>query len=649
MSATPEHQTPSDQIAGDGPPSPSTQIQPDSPSPAYQSGGSVSDVPNSVQPLKHPVRLWPALLISFVGVMTFVFSYFVIDRLDVTREWSNSFFVLLTASAMPALCTLLTLIWWLFFSRQTWSTKVKVLALLAIATTGVIFACEPGIRFVIIMWGLPAAVAAMVFHWALPGSPASWSRTLGLIGVMVVSLLPWIGLKFDGSAGNALPDLTLRWSEGGRVVQNPEGMADLADRQLALHWPGFRGPKRDGIVEGVKISVDFVKNPPEPIWKTAVGDGWSSCVIVGDLLYTQEQRHTSEEQQDNKYECVVCYDANTKKALWIHKEETLFFETQGQGGPRATPTYENGNLYVMGATGRFLCLDALTGDKKWGVDITKSNGSPAPTWGFSASPLIYKNLVLVQGGGFKGQPILLAYDKKTGDLKWAKGKGVTHYCSPVLMKLDGVEQIVQQSGSGITSHDPETGDVLWEIEWEAPVPSSAVALPWQIGPQSMVAVLGHPEVGGTSGAKRFKITESDGQWNVEEVWHSKRFDPRFNDIICHDGYLYGLSAGTLECYDLKTGSRQWRGDRYGFGQLLLVGDKLLVISEKRVGFTKKGFVVLVKADPEKFTPLGQFPAVEGKAWNHPAIANGKLYVRTEKEMVCYPVTSVDKNDEVKKD
>ncbi len=638
MSTTPENQTPSSQIQTDGPQAQATQIQADKPATS-----PLPDVQSQREPTARPVRLWPGLVLSVFGIVVFVLTYFLVDLFEATQEWSNSIVVLFSAALAPAACSIFLLIWWLFFSRQAWFTKGKVLALLALATTAVMFACEEGARFVVAMWGIPATTAVMVLYWAISSSTASRSRNIGLVLVTLASLLPWVAFRFQGSAGNALPNLTLRWNVTVRDVQEPDENVNLASIMLPKaetvreDWPGFRGPNRDAIIPNLTISPEFVTTPPKPLWKTDVGDGWSSCVIVGNLLYTQEQRNT-------EYEAVVCYDADNGEAIWIHKEKARFFESQGRAGPRATPTYEDGKLYVMGATGLLLCLDARDGSKKWGVNITDTIQAEVPTWGFSASPLVYKDTVYVQGGGKNNQPILLAFDKKTGDFKWGAGSGDTQYCSPVLMKLDGVEQIIMQSGSGITSHDPKSGDVLWKLKWGAPMPSSVVAMPCKVGPNSLVAAVGHG-----SGMKRLKVTKSGGKWNVETQWKTTRFDPRFNDFICHNGYLYGLSAGFLECYDLETGSRKWRGEKYGFGQLLLVGDKLLVVSEKRVFTAEKGFVVLVKADPSRFTPLGKFLAINGKAWNHPAIADNKLYLRTDKQMVCYPLMLGENAPDAKKE
>src|SRR5262249_7875394 len=140
-------------------------------------------------------------------------------------------------------------------------------------------------------------------------------------------------------------------------------------------WPGFRGPNRDGSLRAVRIATDWDAAPPKQLWRRRVGPAWSSVVIVGGRLFTQEQL--------GEGEAVVCRDAATGRTLWSHKDAARHEGVQGGAGPRATPAFAGGRLFALGATGLLNCLDAATGDRQWFRDLTADARTQVPLWGFS--------------------------------------------------------------------------------------------------------------------------------------------------------------------------------------------------------------------------------------------------------------------------
>jgi outer membrane protein assembly factor BamB len=573
----------------------------------------------STLPASRSIPLWPALAI--IGAMGLLIGG---GYLFFSEDWLSVLGLFIGIS----LGGLLLLVWWFSFSRLTWRIKGWGLLLFAVAVVLAVAVSDSTIWLMILLWGAPFSLAALVVYWTISGVLPVTTRTIGLGVVGLVSLAPWALLRMEGMVGQSTPHFFWRWtlSTEDQFLQYLRGegqsnRAALPQEKLyatAADWTGFRGPNRDGMVPDVQLSAEWIGNPGEPLWRHPVGLGWSSCTVVGDYLFTQEQR-------DNE-ETVVCYEAATGKQVWEHKDDTRFSEVAGGDGPRATPTFHDNRLYTMGANGLLNCLDARTGERIWSKDVTRDNDSPVPVWGFATSPLIWNNLVIVQGGGKDGQPLLLAYDIEKGKRKWAAGSGMTGYSSPRLTTLAGVAQILMVGGDGLSSHDPAKGTVLWQHDWPLTAEAQIVAMPWVIDDHSVIVGAAQ-----NAGLKRLHVDrDASGKWIVNEDWHSKRFNPHFNDFICHKGHLYGLNFGILNCVDLATGNTVWRGGRYGNGQILLAGSHLLIASED-------GEVVLVDANPGAFQEIGRFQAVAGKTWNHPVLNNGRLFVRNSGEMVCFGV------------
>ena len=392
---------------------------------------------------------------------------------------------------------------------------------------------------------------------------------------------------------------------------------DASAAPLALRpgdWPGFRGAARDGIVHGVTVSTDWEKQPPKLLWRAPVGAGWSSVTVVDGRAFTQEQR--------GEREAVVCRDAATGSDLWVHEEPGRFSEALSSVGPRATPTFDNGRLYAQGAAGVLVCLDAATGQKVWSRDVLKDADGKMPDWGVCSSPVVSHRLVVVFAAG-QSKKGLLAYRADSGEVAWSADAGVLSYSSPHLATLGGREQVLFIGDDGLHALDPAAGTALWTYAAKGQPPRSLQPTP--VGDSQLLVPLGLEVPTDLVDVKRSGDTVV-----ATKRWTSRNLKPSFNDFVVYDGAIYGFDQSIFSCVDLKTGDRKWKKGRYGNGQVLLLADQglLLVLSDK-------GEVVLVSANPDAFEELGQFQAVNGKTWNHPAVAQGRLYVRNAEEMACF--------------
>ncbi len=405
-------------------------------------------------------------------------------------------------------------------------------------------------------------------------------------------------------------------------------------------YPQFQGELRDGQVRGVKLARNWAASPPRKLWRQPIGAGWAGFSVVGDYAFTQEQR--------GELEMVTCYELKTGKLVWAHLDEQGFVSQMGGDGPRATPTVHDGLVYAMGAMGMLNCLDAATGELKWGRDVLKEHEAAVTTWGKACSPLIVGDLVIVTGGGGKG-PSLLAFERHTGQPRWSGawdedgGTIADSYASPVLATIAGVEQIVNLEDKGVASYD-FSGRQLWKFDWPFPGLESAhpkvsqpVILPGDGFDGGYVLITS----GYTSGSSLYKIQRetvdkrTSGAFTATQIWSNIQMKTKFCNVVVQGDSMYGLDAGILACVNWRSGKQQWKQGRYGHGQILLVDDVILVQTEN-------GPVALVEANPKEFVELGSFDALNDRTWNTMALAGAYLVVRNDREAACYELPVVER-------
>jgi len=382
------------------------------------------------------------------------------------------------------------------------------------------------------------------------------------------------------------------------------------------YWTNFRGPNRDGRYEEMEVLTSWPAQGLRPLWKQPVGVGYASFVIADRRAYTIEQRRGKE--------VVAAYEVETGRELWTQSWNAGFTDETGDG-PRATPTWDDGRLYALGATGEFRCLDAKTGAVIWGKNILSDNRAQNLPWAMAASPLIVDDKVIVQPGGSAGNSVV-AYNKLTGALVWKALSDRQAYVSPMLVTLAGRRQIVTVSASEVVGLVPEDGSLLWSYPW-ATDNGINVSQPIIVDKNRFFISSGYGK-----GAAVVEVNGSGKNFTARAVWENVNMKNKFNSSVLHQGYVYGLDEGILTCLDVNTGQRKWKGGRYGYGQVLLASGHLIVM-------TDAGEVVLVRAVPDQFSEVARFSALEGKTWNYPAISNGLLFVRNATEMAAYNITA----------
>jgi outer membrane protein assembly factor BamB len=382
------------------------------------------------------------------------------------------------------------------------------------------------------------------------------------------------------------------------------------------YWTNFRGPNRDGRYDEMAVLTTWPAQGLKLLWKQPAGLGYSSFTIADGRAYTIEQRR--------RQEVVAAYDVNTGRELWLQAWNAEYTDDTGDG-PRTTPTWDDGRLYALGATGELRCLDAKTGAVSWGKNILNDNQAQNLSWAMSASPLIVDDKVIVLPGGSGGKSVA-AYNKLTGAPVWKSQDDRQAYVSPMLVTLAGRRQILVVSADRVFGLAPENGALLWSQSWDTSMGIN-VSQPIMVDKNRFFISSGYGK-----GASLVEVTGAGNSFTARSVWDNVNMKNKFNSSVLHDGYVYGLDEGILTCLDVSTGERKWKGGRYGYGQVLVASGHLIVMSDT-------GELALVKASPAGYTEVARFPAIEGKTWNYPAIAGGRLFVRNANEMAAYKITA----------
>lgn len=534
--------------------------------------------------------------------------------------------------AIDVVMTLAFLVWW--FTRGSFSWVQRLIIPVCALGFGILMGWLTRHTIAMPPFLVLAGVPILLAVWWLAAVLTPRLNPRARFGVVILCLLaawsPFLLIRLNGYRGNLQAEIHWRWTPTGEqlyLAQNGSNAVGSATtlpttRPLELRagdWPGFRGPARDAVVHNLRIATDWFSSPPKTLWRQRVGPGWSSMAVVDGFVFTQEQR--------GQNEAVVCRDALNGSEVWVHEDPVRFEEAMSGVGPRATPTFSNNRIYVQGTFGALHCLDATTGRVIWSRDMQKDADAPMPMWGFSDSPLVLNDRVIVFAGG-EAKKGLLAYAADDGKLLWTADAGKTGYASPQSFEGPGGQMILMFTDEGLFCVDPATGKLAWQYQTEKRVGLPAALQACPVAPGSWV--LGN---GAAFGAQRIELSTS-GPVPIRQ-WITPRMKPAFSDMVFHDGYIYGFDGTVFCCVDAATGERRWREGRYGAGEVLLLGDQGLLIVT-----TEDGEVVLLRCNPQRQEELGHIQAITGKAWNHPAIAGDRLYVRSDQEMACLQLRSL---------
>jgi outer membrane protein assembly factor BamB len=383
-------------------------------------------------------------------------------------------------------------------------------------------------------------------------------------------------------------------------------------------WPQWRGPHRDAVSKETGLVDGWGREGPRILWRIAAGAGFSSVSVSHDRLYTLW------DEDDTQF--LVCLASGTGEELWRRALGPGFRHHYGNG-PRVTPLVDDGLVYAIGTGGRLLAADRDTGRVVWQRHLVSDFQARLPAYGYSSSPIVVEDKLILEAGG--PDETFLALDKKTGQVAWAALNDSPAYSSPIAIEVAGVEQVVFWSAHGLHSLATETGGLLWRYSWETLCP--AAGNPLNTGTPIFIA----PDrifLSSASGAAVIRLTRVGDAFDVEDVWESREFRADVNTALLADGQIYGFDHGTLKSLDAATGEVRWKARGFQRGSLIAADGRLIVLGER-------GKLALVAATPEKFVEHSSAAVLRGRNWTMPTLADGRLYLRNQEEIVCVDMRS----------
>lgn len=383
---------------------------------------------------------------------------------------------------------------------------------------------------------------------------------------------------------------------------------------FAEPWPQWRGSHADGISRETGLLGKWPDDGPAVLWRAELGGGFSSVSVAGGRAYTMFGTAEGE--------FVACFDAASGKLLWKTRCAALFTNTYGDG-PRATPAIDNGRVYALSGNGGLVCLDSANGKELWSYRLTERFGGAPPDFGFSASPVVIDQMLVVVVGGGKGKS-LAALDKTTGKVLWTSLDDKAGYSTPIHVTAGGVPQIIVLMGEALVGVAPSDGHELWRHPWKTELDAN-VATP--IVHQDRVFV----STGYGTGSGLWELSAAGGKPSARLLWANKNMKNYFSTSVLIDGHLYGFNNTMLVCMDFATGDVRWKQRGFNRGSLLAADGKLIILGERAT-------LALAVPSPESYQEISKASVLTDRTWTVPTLSDGRLFIRNEKELVALGLT-----------
>jgi outer membrane protein assembly factor BamB len=385
-------------------------------------------------------------------------------------------------------------------------------------------------------------------------------------------------------------------------------------------WTQWGGPNRDFVVKSSSVAKGWAEAGPTEIWKRELGGGYSAILVEGDRLYTM--------YRDGDEEIITALEAETGKTIW----ETRYSAPLQEGavdqfgkGPNATPSIAGDKLIGVGFTGKLHCLTKADGKVVWSHDLWDEFGGTKLDFGYSSSPLVHGDIVIVPVGG-EGQS-LMAFNIADGAKAWTGGDFKNSFASPMMIEVDGQQQIVIPMGSQIVGYSPDDGRVLWSHPHKNQWDCNISAPQWCQDNILFVSSFGE------CGSRAIRLSREGDTTTVEEIWANRKLKVGHTTTVHIGDYVYAAhwdGSGFLTAINVHTGEMAWRKRDVGHASLVRVDDAMLALEED-------GSLSILRADPRDLEIVCKTEMLESKAWTVPTVVGSRIYVRDNKHIMALEV------------
>jgi outer membrane protein assembly factor BamB len=393
-------------------------------------------------------------------------------------------------------------------------------------------------------------------------------------------------------------------------------------------WPNLFGPSHDNIAplgDGAAVAPWGAAGPPV-VWSLPCGAGYSSPIIWHDQIVLLERVGDDE--------IIRCVAAGDGSPVWEYRYPTEFqCGSHYTNGPYSTPATDGEHVYALGAEGRLHCLELTTGDFVWERRLATEFAVPTEIFGQGHSPLVWGDLLILNVGGTASQSGIIAFDKRTGEIRWQATDDRFSYATPQPARIHNRDWLLVLTRAGLVLLDPADGRVVTTVAYECRVPEAFAAVtPVVHGDLVLLSIFG-------TGTRVLRV-HADG--TCEDVWESKRvLTSQYTPLICREGCVYGVHAldNSFRCVDLATGEIRWRE------KSVLANCKPLVVGDRMVMLGEFGHLGLIECRPDAWNE----PALtekslfgdEERCYSAPAYVGGRLYVRNEQKLLCLDLTGAE--------
>lgn len=386
-------------------------------------------------------------------------------------------------------------------------------------------------------------------------------------------------------------------------------------------WPQWRGPHRDGVWPEAGVPERLPEAGLKARWRQPIGGGYGGIAATGGRLYVLDRQTMPRE-----VERVLCLDAATGQPVWVHEYPVHYNKMDYGNGPRSTPTVQGGRVYTFGAVGHLHCLDAATGRVVWSRDTVAELKARVPMWGFASSPLLDGERLVVQVGG-EPDACFVAFDRATGKEVWRSLADRPGYSSPVLIDAPGGRQLVAWSAEHVAGLDPATGAVRWRLPHTT---NYDVTISDPVYHKGVLLISDYWE-----GSKALRLDEHGAK--PEILWQGRRLSLLMSTPLLRDGYAYALDKKDgLKCIELRSGTIAWEGEHVTPKERNPQASLVWVDASRALILNALGELILAELSPRGYRQLGK-AAVLDRTWAHPGFADGCVFARNDKEIVCVPL------------